>query len=117
MSFTLTMSGVIVGRTDLESRDAVRKVALGTFRPGLGYELAQPVFDLYEAAGSDPAGLDRYRRARDELRLQLTDAGGSQVRFRDLHIRRAKDTVPEGTEYVIEVSSDDPRLWTASPTS
>ena len=117
MSFTLTMSGVIVGRTDLESRDADRKVALGTFRPGLGYELAQPVFDLYEAAGTDPAGLDRYRRARDALQLELTDAGGSQVRFRDLHIRRAKHTAPGGAEYVIEVSSDDARIWAASPTS
>ena len=117
MSFTLTMSGVIVGRTDLENRDAVQRVARGIFRPGLGYELAQPVFDLYEAARMDPAGIDRYRRARDALQLRLTDAGGTPVTFRELHIQRANEAAGEGDDYMIEVSSDDPRLWSTSPTS
>src|SRR5688572_8546954 len=41
MSYTLTMAGVIVGRSELEMRDAAARIARGAFRPGLGYELAQ----------------------------------------------------------------------------
>jgi hypothetical protein len=108
------MSGVVVGRTELENRDPARQIARGAFRPGLGYELAQPVFDLYEAARRDAAGLDRYRRAREALQLRLTDAGGSNVGFRELHIRRADDATADSKEYVIEVVTDDPRLWSAS---
>ena len=105
------MSGVIVGRTELESRDPARQIASGAFRPGLGYDLAQPVFDLYEAARNDAAGLDRYRRAREALQLRLTDAGGSTVGFRDLHIRRSDQAAPGSKDYVIEVVTDDPQLW------
>ena len=79
MSFTLTMSGVIVGRSELETRDPARRVASGVFRPGLGYELAQPVFDLYAAAGQDADALARYRTARDALRLQLADSSPVSV--------------------------------------
>ena len=116
MSFLLTMSGVVVGRTDLENRDAARQIAHGAFRPGLGYELAQPVFDMYEAAHSDAAARDRYRRAREALQLQLTDPGGSTVGFRELHIRRS-DGEPAGSkDYVIEVVTDDPQLWSGKKT-
>ena len=116
MSFTLTMSGAIVGRTDLENRDAIQRVARGVFRPGLGYELAQPVFELYDGARTDPAGLDRYRRARDALQLRLTDAGGTLITFRELHIQRPSEVAGATNDYMIEVSSDDPRLWSTSPT-
>jgi hypothetical protein len=106
MSFTLSMSGVIVGRSELETRDANRKVASGAFRPGLGYELAQPVFALYDAAGNNADSLARYRKARDALRLELTNSSGGKVSVRDLHIRGAAGAL------VIEVQSDDPALWT-----
>ena len=111
MSFTLSRSGVIVGRSELEARDASRRVASGTFRPGLGYELAQPVFALYDAAGRDPDALLRYRTARDALRLQLTDSSGASIPFRELHIRRDSASSAVANALVIEVESDDPALW------
>lgn len=107
MSFTLSMSGVIVGRSELETRDASRKVASGTFRPGLGYELAQPIFALYDEAGVDADFLARYRNARDALRLELTDSSGARVSVRDVHIRGATNSL------VIEIQTDDPAFWTS----
>ena len=112
MSFTLTMSGVIVGRSELEGRDRTSRSARGVFRPGLGYDLAEPVFSLYDNAHGDQVALDRYRRARDALRLQLADATGEPVSFRELHIQKG-EAKPGGTEYIMEVVSDDPRLWNA----
>ena len=111
MSFTLTMSGVIVGRSELELRDASRRVASGAFRPGLGYDLAQPVFALHESASSDPSALDRYRKAREALRLTLTDASGTSVSLRELHIRPAGDAESSDSGLVLEVVTDDPRIW------
>jgi hypothetical protein len=104
------MSGVIVGRSELERRDPAGQVARGDFRPGLGYDLAEPVFSLYDGANGDEAQLTRYRRAREALRLQLTDTTGTPVSFRELHIRKG-DPRRGGTEYTMEVVSDDPRLW------
>lgn len=112
MSFTLTMSGVIVGRSELEVRDADRRVARGAFRPGLGYELAQPVFELYEAAGTDQAAIARYRQARDALKLQLADASGRVLSLRDIHLRRGP-AVGGQTGIVMEVETDDPAIWSA----
>jgi hypothetical protein len=117
MSFTLTMSGVIVGRSELERRDPATRVVRGVFRPGLGYELAQPVFSLYENAHGDQASLVRYRRAREALRLQLTDATGTPVSFRELHIQATPAATSGGAEYVMEIVSDDPVLWTTSAQS
>jgi hypothetical protein len=111
MSYTLTMSGVIVGRSELELRDASRRVASGAFRPGLGYDLAQPVFALHDSASGDPSALDRYRKAREALRLTLTDASGTSVSLRQLHIRRAADAEPSDSGLVLEVVTDDPRIW------
>jgi len=116
VSFTVTMSGVIVGRSELEGREPASRVVRGRFRPGLGYDLAQPVFALYDGARSDAAALARYRKAREALRLQLTDAAGTPVSFRELHIRPNADAKPGATEYVIEIESDDPLIWNA-PTS
>ena len=112
MSFTLTMSGVIVGRSELEIRDADRKIARGTFRPGLGYELAQPVFELYDAAGSDPTAMSRYREARDALKLQLADATGRVVSMREIHIRKGPAQNGQSS-IVLEVETDDPSIWSA----
>jgi len=112
MSFTLTMSGVIVGRSELEVRDAARHLASGAFRPGLGYELAQPVFALHDSVNGDPAGLERYRKAREALRLRLTDASGVSVSLRELHIRPRADGESSDTGLVLEIVTDDPRMWT-----
>jgi hypothetical protein len=113
MSYVLKMSGVIVGRSELEDRDADRRSASGVFRPGLGYDLVEPIFGLYEAAMDSPDAMARYRKSRDALRLQLTDSSGRPVPVRELHIRRgASASAP-----VLEVETDDPAFWSASPTS
>ena len=89
MSFILRMSGVIVGRSELETRDAARSgVARGAFRPGLGYELAEPVFALFDSAGDDPEALARYRKAREALRLDARRTRQARRCMRNLHIRR-----------------------------
>lgn len=113
MSFTLKMSTVIVGRSELEHRDAARRVAHGAFRPGLGFDLVQPIFDLYDG-GSDAAAAARYRKAREALRLQLTDSSGNAVSVREVHIRRDGATGSGTAGYVIEVETDDPAVWGAS---
>ena len=111
MSFILKMSGVIVGRSELENRDASRHLATGVFRPGLGYDLVQPIFELLDAAGENEQAMSRYRKSRDALRLQLTDSTGSVLAVRELHIRRnASSGAP-----VLEVETDDPGFWTQSP--
>ena len=115
MSFTVLMSGVIVGRSELESRDALRRVARGVFRPGLGYELAEPIFALYDSVGDDAEALARYRKARQALRLQLTSSAGSAVTVRDLHIRRDPSARRGEPALVLEIETDDPAIWGESP--
>jgi hypothetical protein len=111
MSFILKMSGVIVGRSELENRDPTRRLASGVFRPGLGYDLVQPIFELFETARDSAEALSRYRKSRDALRLQLTDSSGSVLTVRELHIRRnAGSGAP-----MLEVETDDPEFWTQAP--
>lgn len=113
MSYVLKMSGVIVGRSELEHRDADRRSAFGVFRPGLGYDLVEPIFGLYESATTSPEVMARYRKSRDALRLQLIDSSGRSVPVRELHIRPgASPSAP-----VLEVETDDPAFWAATPTS
>jgi len=108
MTFTLKMSGVIVGRSELEHREANRRRATGVFRPGLGYDLVQPIFDLYETAGGNAEALSRYRKSRDALRLELIDSSGKALAVRELHIGRdASSGAP-----LLEVETDDPVFWT-----
>lgn len=116
MSFTLTMSNVIVGRSELEHRDPARRLAVGAFRPALGYELAQPVFALYDAAAGDAAALARYRQARDALRLTLASSSGTTVAVRELRVRRA-DPGTESAALVLEIETDDPAFWASTPSA
>ena len=115
MSFTLTMSGVIVGRSELERRDPSARVASGIFRPGLGYELTEPIFALYTGRNGDAEGLARYREARRALKLQLTDSAGSLVAVREIHIRSDSTAGADAKALVLEVETDDPAVWNASP--
>jgi len=117
MSFTLSMSGVIVGRSELETRDPIKRVARGVFRPGLGYELAEPIFNLSPGPGGDADTQARYRKAKDALQLQLADSLGKPISVRDLHIRRESSASPAKSELIIEIETDDPAVWNgpASP--
>jgi hypothetical protein len=92
MRHTVRLHGVIVGHSDLEHIEPDIGRAWGAFRPGLGYELVQPVFKLFSQAVSrdgsprDPALLDRYYKARDALRLELQDDSGQPIKTSAIHI-------------------------------
>jgi hypothetical protein len=114
MSFTLTMSGVIVGRSELETRDPATRVVRGAFRPGLGYDLTQPIFALFTANDGDPEALSKYRKARDALKLELTDSAGTPVRTRQIHIRPDGAAGGRKSGLLLEVETDDPTVWNAT---
>jgi hypothetical protein len=90
---TVKLHGVIVGHSDLENIDELLGRAWGVFRPGLGYELVQPVFQLFSEAvpmrGGEPRHQDklaRYHAARDKLGLELVDADGKRIDTSVIHI-------------------------------
>ena len=105
MRHTVRLHGVIVGHSDLEHVDPELGRAWGEFRPGLGYELVQPVFLLFAQAvppdGSpkDKALLDRYHQSRDALHLELQDDQSRTIKTSAIHIvdysESGKQTKPE----------------------
>ncbi|HEY2027425.1 MAG TPA: hypothetical protein VGG78_10475 [Gemmatimonadaceae bacterium] len=117
MRHTVKMHGVIVGHSDLERRDASSRRAWGRFRPGLGYDLVQPVFRLFSEAVPMPGGepldedkLARYHSARDKLGLELLDAAGHRIETSAIHIadytkERGKDAIE------LEVLIAEDRYW------
>ncbi|HEY2064866.1 MAG TPA: hypothetical protein VGG84_02835 [Gemmatimonadaceae bacterium] len=117
MRHTVKMHGVIVGHSDLERRDASARRAWGRFRPGLGYDLVQPVFRLFSEAVPMPGGepldedkLERYHAARDKLGLELLDAEGRRIETTAIHI--ADYTKERGTDAIeLEVLIAEDRYW------
>ncbi len=111
MRYTLKLSDVIIGYSELEDRDPILGMASGVFRPGFGYELVQPVFRLFSESTPMPGGepldepkLERYHAARDRLGLGLYDDAGERVRTSAIHIA---DYLEEGKGIRIEVLSHD----------
>lgn len=117
MSYVLKLRGMIVGRSELERADPGMGIRTGAFRPGLGYELVQPVFRLFtEALGAtseqpnDETKLARYYRARDALGLELFDDAGNRVATSHIHIADLTEEVgPRALE--LEVVLSDPTHW------
>jgi hypothetical protein len=97
MRHTVRLHGVIVGHSDLEHADPSLGRAWGAFRPGLGYELVQPVFQLFAQAvprdksKKDQALLDRYHESRDALNLELQDDRGRVIQTSAIHIADYSD--------------------------
>lgn len=117
MRHTVKMHGVIVGHSDLEQADASLGRAWGTFRPGLGYELVQPVFQLFSQAvptrGGEPRNdftLARYHAARDKLGLHLVDANGNLIETTTIHIADYQD---EDGSLELDVLIRDAEYWDA----
>jgi hypothetical protein len=81
MVYTLRMHGVTVGHCDLEHADPAAHAATGVFRPGLGYELVEPIFQL--------AG-DKQQLALDKLALELVDAQGRVLRTASIRINQRR---------------------------
>ncbi len=117
MRHTVKLHGIIVGHSDLEQRDASLGRAWGPFRPGLGYELVQPIFRLFSEAVPMPGGeprdhdkLERYHAARDKLGLELEDATGRRIPTSVIHI--ADYTAQRGTDALeLDVLTNDASFW------
>jgi hypothetical protein len=119
MRHTVKLHGVIVGHSELEQRDAASRRAWGRFRPGLGYELVQPIFKLFVEAvpmrGGEPRDEDklaRYHAARDKLGLELVDASGRTIGTSAIHI--ADYTEKQGSDAIeLDVLVSEPEFWGA----
>lgn len=108
---TVTLHGVVVGHSDLEGRDPTLRRAWGRFRPGVGYELVQPIFRLFTEAvplrGGEPMDeekLARYHAARDALGLELVDDRGTPLATTSIHIADYADA--RGAELEVLVSEE-----------
>lgn len=114
----LKVGGVIVGHSELEHADRGVGRAWGEFRPGMGYDLVQPVFRLFSeavprAGGSrDDAKLSRYHGARDALGLELVDAAGRPIRTSAIHIADYTGDAGDGPLELDVLISDD-EYWKA----
>jgi hypothetical protein len=116
MRHTVRLHGVIVGHSDLEFMDPTLGRAWGEFRPGLGYELVQPVFQLFvqavprDKSKKDKALLDRYHESRDALNLELTDDKGRVIKTSAIHIADYSEE-PGGPPPELEVLISDSSYW------
>jgi hypothetical protein len=114
---TVKLNGIVVGHSELEERDESLGRAWGRFRPGLGYELVQPVFRLFSEAVPMPGGeprdqdkLARYHSARDKLGLELVDASGRSIPTSAIHI--ADYTQERGQDALeLDVLTNDDEFW------
>jgi hypothetical protein len=93
MRHTLKLHGVVIGWSDLEQIEPELGRARGRFRPGIGYDLVQPVFRLYaeavpraDVASRDETKLERYYKSRDALQLELFDPTGRRIPTSTIHI-------------------------------
>lgn len=110
MRYTLKLRDIVIGWSELGARDSDARTAAGDFRPGLGYELVEPIFVL-RPSNPDTPGADeqaqRYRRARDTLQLSLHTDDGALVDTSRIDIRPA----PSGNGLIMEVAIVDPGFW------
>jgi hypothetical protein len=117
MRHTLKLHGVVVGWSDLERIEPDLGRARGRFRPGVGYELVQPVFRLFaeavpraENSLRDEAKLARYHRSRDALKLELVDPGGRVIPTSAIHIADYRND-EDGGDCELEVLIADVEYW------
>ena len=110
MSYVLKLRDVIVGRSELAERDPARRTARGAFRPGLGWELVEPIFALLPVGDAQAPSeqRDRYRRARDTLALALYGPDGALVETSRIDIT-ADAASP--TRLVLDVVIVDAAFW------
>ena len=116
MKHTVRLKGVIVGHSELEHVEPGVGRAWGAFRPGLGYDLVQPVFRLFaravphDGSARDENMLARYHDARDALDLELEDTSGKRIRTSTIHI--TDYTVEAGVQAIeLDVLIRDEAYW------
>ncbi len=114
MRHTVKLRDVIIGHSDLEQADALVGRAWGVFRPGFGYDLVQPVFQLFSDAvavhggeARDPDKLERYLAARDRLGLSLVNGKGEPIATSAIHIAEHDGTLE------LDVLISDEEYWAA----
>ena len=78
MSYTVRLRGIIVGRAELAASDPTTGARSGAFRPGPGFDLVEPLFQL---SGQ------RYEQAMQALKLELLDDKGAVVPTKSIDIR------------------------------
>jgi hypothetical protein len=110
VSYVLKLRDVIVGRSDLAQRDADRRTARGAFRPGLGWELVEPIFALLPVGDVDASDeqRSRYRRARDTLALVLYAPNGALVETSRIDIT---PDAASSTGLTLDVGVVDETFW------
>ncbi len=116
MRHTIRLQSVVVGYSELENIEPELGRAWGAFRPGLGYELVQPVFRLFaqavprDGSAKNAEMLERYYTARDALQLRLEDPDGRLIRTSAIHI--ADYTVEDGGAAIeVDVLISEDRYW------
>lgn len=112
MRHTVKLRDVIIGHSDLEQTDASVGRAWGVFRPGFGYDLVQPIFQLFSEAVPvrggevrDPGKLERYLAARDRLGLSLVNGEGEPIASSAIHIAEHDGT------FELDVLISDEEYW------
>ena len=112
---TIKLHSIVVGWSDLEEADPFAGKARGRFRPGVGYDLVQPVFNLYAEAVPAPGAevrdrdkLDRYLKSRDALGLSLEDDQGRTIPTTAIHIEDYGDA---RGGIAVEVLIPDREYW------
>jgi hypothetical protein len=78
LSYTVRLRSIIVGRAELAEADPATGARSGAFRPGPGYELVEPLFQLRGTG---------YQQAMRALGLELLDNRGTVVPTRSIDIR------------------------------
>jgi hypothetical protein len=113
---TVRLKNIVVGWSDLEQAEPALGKARGRFRPGIGYDLVQPVFQLYAeavpTAGAEPADpdkLERYYRSREALGLSLEDDAGRTIQASAIHI--VDYSAQKGGTLDVEVLISDRDYW------
>lgn len=111
---TVRLHKIVIGHSELEIADPALGRARGQFRPGVGYDLVQPVFNLYSQAVPSPGGavadqdkLDRYHKSRDALGLSLEDERGRVIRTSAIHIADYSEMRGGGIELDVLISDRD----------
>jgi hypothetical protein len=115
MRHTLKLHGVVVGWSDLEKIEVGLGRAHGVFRPGVGYELVEPIFRLFAQAvprdgARDEGKLARYHKSRDALELELFDDAGERITTSAIHILDYT-SAESGAPLELDVLISDDGYW------
>jgi hypothetical protein len=110
MSYVLKLRDVIVGRSDLAERDRAHSTARGVFRPGLGWELVEPIYALLPLGDASVTAeeRDRYRRARDTLALALYAPNGTLIETARIDVLADSSS---STGLTLDVGLMDDEFW------